>query len=369
VTTMTPRSLGASGGAQQLRGFDPALPAVDQFPSAVHSEFAGPAHPGQIRTTGASLPEQVNRTRRGLAALGAGAAATTLAGCAALVRDGPADPRLEFDAPAFAPPPSHATRAVALVLSGGSARGFAHLGMLRVLEREGLRPDLIVGTSAGSIVGAMAASGMKVSQMEALAEQLDWSVVFDFQPIQALLSGFGLGPVPGHRLERFLRSHLRQPIERFAVPFAAVAADMHNGDIVPLTHGDAARAIRASCAVPGVFAPVRAGDRLLGDGQIVSPLPVSTARALGARRVLALDVVYPPHHSEITSPLSMLFQSLVISGWRQLLAERLQADLVITPEIRSSRQLGLSSRGWLIEAGERAASARIADIRRLFASA
>ena len=318
----------------------------------------------------AALPEQVDRRRRGLAAvLGGGAVAASLSGCAVLVRNGPAGPVLEFDDPAFVPPPPNVARPVALVLSGGSARGFAHLGMLRVLEREGLRPDLIVGTSAGAIVGAMSASGMKVRQMEALAEQLDWSVVLDFEPIQALFNGFGLGPVPGHRLERFLRAHIRQPIERFAVPFAAVAADMNNGDIVPLTHGDAARAVRASCAVPGIYAPVRVRERLLGDGQIVSPLPVSTARALGARRVLAFDVVYPPHHSEITSPISMLFQSLIVSGWRHVLAERQRADLVITPEIRTTTQLGLGSRDWLIEAGERAALSRVSEIRNLFATA
>lgn len=317
-----------------------------------------------------ALPEQLDRRRRRLvAAAGGGAAAASLAGCAVLVRDGAPGPRLEFDEPASALRPPDAARQLAIALSGGSARGFAHLGMLRVLEREGLQPDLIVGTSVGAIVGAMIASGMKVGQIEAMADQLDWTVVFDFEPIQALLNGFGLGPVPGHRLEQFLRAHIRQPIERFATPFAAVAADMNNGDIVPLTHGDAARAVRASCAVPGVYAPVRARGRLLGDGQIVSPLPVSTARALGARRVLALDVVYPPHHSEITCPISMLFQSLVVSGWRHVLAERQQADLVIMPEIRTSTQLSLGDRGWLIEAGERAAQARVAEIRSLFAAA
>lgn len=297
------------------------------------------------------------------------AAVPLLGGCAALQPGQSAEPGDATEAPGFLPPPDGVRRPVALVLSGGAARGFAHLGALRVLEREGLRPDLVVGTSAGAIIGAMWASGMSVSEIERAAEQLDWTVFFDFDPVRAVLDGLGLGLVPGARLEQFLRQHLHGPIERFPLPFAAVAADMESGEVVPLNHGDAAKAVRASCAVPGVYAPVRARGRLLADGQIVSPLPVMTARRLGAMRVLALDVVYPPNHSEMSSPVSMLFQSLIVSGWRQVLAERALADLVITPEIRTSSQLGLGSRGWVTAAGETAALSRIGEIRRLFAQA
>lgn len=319
-----------------------------------------------MNPTAPGIAVRANR-RTAAAALGA-AALSQLAGCGILARRGPQPPELEFDEPVYAAPAQPVQHPVALVLSGGSARGFAHLGALRVLEREGLRPDLIVGTSAGAIVGALWASGMSVREMESVAEALDWSDLFDFDAVQALIMGMGLGPVPGQRLEAYLRKHLKQPLERFALPFAAVAADMHSGDIVPLNRGDAARALRASCAVPGLYAPVHAGGRLLGDGQIVSPLPVSSAKQLGARRVVALDVVYPPHHSEITGPVSMLFQSLVISGWRHVLAERRLADVVIAPEIKTSTQLGLASRGWLIAAGERAAEARLLELKQVFAA-
>lgn len=290
-----------------------------------------------------------------------------MTGCAAPALDRPDAPAVALDEPDFVAPPGGLRPRIALVLSGGAARGFAHVGMLRVLERERLRPDLVVGTSAGAIVGGMYASGMSTSEIERAAEQLDWTVLFDFDPVRAVLNGFGLGLVPGARLEQFLRRHLTAPIERFPVGFAAVAADMETGDVAVLNHGDAARAVRASCAVPGVYAPVRARGRLLADGQIVSPLPVRTARRLGGIRVLAFDVVYPPHQSEMSSPVSMLFQSLIVSGWRHVLAERALADLVIAPEIRATSQLGLGSRGWVTEAGERAALERIDEIRGLFA--
>lgn len=239
-------------------------------------------------------------------------------------------------------PPSGVQRRVALVLSGGGARGFAHLGVLRVLEREGWRPDLVVGTSAGAIVGAMYASGLSVAEIETAAATLDWSVLFGVDPVRALLSGIGLGIVRGERLEKFLRRHLGVPIERFPIRFAAVAADMERGEVVTLNQGDAARAVLASCAVPGLYTPVNARGLLLADGQVVSPLPVQTARSLGAVRVLAVDVVYPPQHSEMTNPISMLFQSMIVSSWRHALAARALADLVITPEIRTTSQLGLA---------------------------
>ena len=300
-----------------------------------------------------------------LRALGGGVAGPLFAGCA-----GPGAARRAregaLDEPGFLAPPPGTQRQVALVLSGGSARGFAHLGVLRVLEREGWRPDLLVGTSAGAIVGALYASGLSVAAIEAAAATLDWQVLFDFDPVRALLGGIGLGVMPGERLEQFLRQQLPLPIERFPTPFAAVAADMEQGEIVVLNRGDAARAVLASCAVPGLYAPVRAGGRLLADGQAVSPLPVLTARRLGALRVLAVDVIYPPQHAEMSSPVSMLFQAQLVSAWRLGLAERALADLVITPDIRTPAQLGLASRDWVTAAGERAALGALQQIRSVF---
>ena len=256
---------------------------------------------------------------------------------------------------------------VALVLSGGSARAFAHLGVLRVLEREGLRPDLVVGTSAGAIVGALYASGRRISDIEALVASIDWPTLIDIDPVKALLGGFGLGLARGDRLEAFLRQAIGVPLQRLQIPFVAVATDLNTGDSVLLNHGDAARALRASSALPGLYEPVRSGERLLGDGQVVSPLPVSAARTLGAQVVVAVDVVYPPQHALLTNPVSVLFQTVTISTWRHLLVERGKADVLVRPEIPPGGNLALSDREWLIAAGQRAAESMLPQLRLAFA--
>lgn len=311
--------------------------------------------------------ESTRLQRRGFAKLAmAGVAAPWLGGCATTSLDRASPVANLPEEPSFLAPGMGTQYGCALVLSGGGARGFAHLGVLRILEREGLRPDLVVGSSAGAIVGALWASGMKVAEIERASDQLDWSVLFDFDPVRAVLGGIGLGLVRGDRLEQFLRQYLVKPIESFPMPFAAVATDMETAETVALNRGDAAKAVRASCAIPALYEPVRAHGRLLADGQISSPLPVPAARQLGAVNILAVDVIYPPQHSQITNPMSMLFQSLIVSGWRHLLVERAQANLVIAPQIRSSGQLGLGSRDWIIKAGEKAAMERVVEIAQLF---
>ena len=289
-----------------------------------------------------------------------------LGGCATTYFDRAPPAANVLEDPGFVAPPKGTQRACALVLSGGAARGFAHIGVLRVLEREGLRPDLVVGSSAGAIVGALWASGMTATEIERSSDSLDWSVLFDFDPVRAILGGIGLGLVRGDRLEKFLRQYISKPIESFPVAFAAVATDMENAETVALNRGDAAKAVRASCAVPALYEPVRARGRLLADGQISSPLPVPSARLLGAVNVLAVDTIFPPQHAQMSNPMSMLFQSLIVSGWRHLLTERAQANLVIAPEIRTSAQLGLGSRERLVKAGELAAQKDLELLRKLF---
>ena len=272
------------------------------------------------------------------------------------------------DAPRFEAPPRGAQPPrVALVLSGGAARAFAHLGVLRVLEREGLRPDLIVGSSAGAMVGAYYASGRPVSEIETLAARLDLPTLIDIDPVKTLLGGFrGLGLARGERLEAFLRQSIGLPLQSMPTRFVAVATDLNTGESVLLNHGDTPRALRASSAVPGLYEPVRAGERVLGDGQIVSPLPTGAARLLGARVVIGVDVVYPPQNASLTSPMSVLFQTVTISTYRHLLRERELADLIIEPLIPPTADLVLSDREWLIVAGEAAAEKALPALRAAF---
>jgi NTE family protein len=291
-----------------------------------------------------------------------------LAGCASTIFSSskapgdvpPVDPP-RFEAQARGAPPR-----LALVLSGGAARAFAHLGVLRVLEREGLRPDLIVGSSAGAMVGAYCALGMPVAEIEVRAARLNLPTLIDIDPVKTLLGGFGLGLARGERLEDFLRESLDVPLQTMRTPFVAVATDLNTGEPVLLNHGDTPRALRASSAVPGLYEPVRLGERVLGDGQISSPLPVAAARTLGARVVVAVDVVYPPQNASLNNPMSVLFQTVTISTYRHLLREREQADLVVRPVIAPTGDLALSDREWLIAAGEAAAQNMLPALRAAF---
>lgn len=272
-----------------------------------------------------------------------------------------------FEPPRFATRSSAAPLRVALVLSGGAMRAFAHLGVLRVLEREGLYPDLVVGSSAGAMVGAYFASGMPVAEIELQAARIDLLTLIDIDPVRILLGGFGLGIAKGERLEAFLRESLNVPLQTMKMPFVAVATDLNTGEPVLLNHGDTPHAIRASSAVPGLYEPVRADGRVLGDGQISSPLPVGAARALGASVVVAVDVVYPPHNASLNTPLSVLFQTVTISTHRHLLRERELADVLVRPVIPPTSDLRLSDRAWLIAAGENAATAMLPTLRAAFA--
>ena len=254
---------------------------------------------------------------------------------------------------------------VALVLSGGSARGFAHVGVLKVLEENGLEPDFIVGSSAGALVGALYASGMPVDDVdEALAglEMSDLGSVL--WPRLGVIPG-ALGFVSGDKLKKYVKSRLPMPlIESFPHGFAAVATDVDTGEPIAFNTGDAATAIEASMAVPVVYAPVSIGGRRFVDGQVASPVPVQAARRLGARRVIAIDVIYPPQDSSLTSPLRVLFQAFLVSTYRLREMQLREADLVIAPRIRStSGQMGLGERERLIAAGEEAARAALPELR------
>jgi len=179
---------------------------------------------------------------------------------------------------------------VGLVLGGGAARGWAHIGILRVLEEAGLRPDVVAGTSIGAVVGGCWAAG-KLDALEEFARSLNRRRVFTMMDFS--LAGSGL--ITGDRLRRRLEEGLEDiRIERMDVRYAAVATEISTGHEIWLTEGDLARAMRASYAIPGIFNPVRIGRRWLVDGVLVNPIPVSAARALGAEFVVAVNL-----HSDV----------------------------------------------------------------------
>lgn len=174
---------------------------------------------------------------------------------------------------------------VGLVLSGGGARGFAHIGVLRVLEKEGARFDVIAGTSMGAIIGAFYAAGHSADDIEKIVASITWRDVVDL----SLRSGL----MKGDRLQELLQEYLPATFEELKTPLAVITTDVESGEEVVHTEGDLVTAVRASAGFPGAFEPVQMDGRTLGDGGIVNNLPVNAATLLGANRVIASDVSPP----------------------------------------------------------------------------
>lgn len=175
---------------------------------------------------------------------------------------------------------------VALVLGGGGARGLAHLGAIRELEAAGIRPDLIIGCSAGAIIGAFYADEPNISKVEKALLQLKKSDILD---TTFFSSRFGF--VEGKNLETFMKKHLHsQTFEELQIPLVIMATDLLTGNAVELSHGEIAPCVRASCALPGIFKPVLLHERQFVDGGVSNPMPVSIAKKYGAKVIIAVDL-------------------------------------------------------------------------------
>ena len=218
--------------------------------------------------------------RRRWLQLAMAAASVAMAGCQTAPQLPPPAVPVE-PPPAAAPPPPPKPPRIGLALGGGAARGFAHIGVIQALEESGLRPDLVVGTSAGSLVAALYASGKRPAELVQLADAMDESAITDW-------AFPGRGLIRGEALARFVREHTGgRTIEAMAVPLGIVATDLDSGAPILFQRGDTGMAVRASSAVPAVFQPVRIGAREYVDGGLVSPVPVRFARQMGAELVIA----------------------------------------------------------------------------------
>ncbi len=248
---------------------------------------------------------------------------------------------------------------VALVLGGGAARGFAHVGVIRVLEQEKIPVDLIVGTSVGSLIGALYAHEQNSFELEWTAFELTRDDVLDY----ALLSAT-MGPIKGERLEAFVTKKIPVPnIENLKVPFAAVATDLNRGNRVVLTRGPIARAVRASCAIPGVFQPVEHQGRLLVDGGTVDNLPSSVAREMGADIVIAVDVSQKVANYNITNLVDVTLQAVEIMFSENVERGRREADVLILPAVNGVAMMDFTQKKRLMQAGMEATQAAVPAIR------
>ena len=265
----------------------------------------------------------------------------------------PAPPVAEIVVPK---PPPRLPR-IGLALGGGAARGFAHIGVIQVLEENGIHPDLVVGTSAGSLVATLYASGKNGAALSQLADGMDETAFTDW-------SFPGRGLLRGEALARYVRDQTGgRMIEQMKVPLGIVATDLDNGQPILFQIGDAGMAVRASSAVPAVFQPVRIGTREYVDGGLVSPVPVRFARQMGAELVIAVDISAVPEGNPTGDPMRMLMQTFAIMGRSINTFELREADVVLRPKLLGVSGADFASRKRSIQAGRDATVAQLADLR------
>jgi NTE family protein len=297
-------------------------------------------------------------TRRGWLAL----ALLALAGCQTTPSPPPDTPPVT--ATAAVPPvdptlpkPVPKPPRIGLALGGGAARGFAHIGVIQVLEESGIRPDLVVGTSAGSLVAALYASGKNGAVLGQLADSMDETAITDW-------SFPGRGLIRGDALARYVREHTGgRTIEKLPLPLGIVATDLDSGQAILFQVGDVGLAVRASSAVPAVFQPVRIGTREYVDGGLVSPVPVRFARQMGAELIVAVDISAAPDGNPTGDPMRMLLQTFAIMGRSINNFELREADVVLRPKLPGVGGADFTARKRSIQAGREAALALLPTLR------
>ncbi len=282
-----------------------------------------------------------------------------LAGCASSPQAPEATVPLTPAVPTEVTPAAKVPPRIGLALGGGAARGFAHVGVIQVLEEAGIRPNLVSGTSAGSVVAALYASGKTGPQLQQIAETMEEATIADWT-----LQIFTRGALRGEALAKYVNTQVGQkPIEAMTIPLGIVATDLNSGNEVLFQRGDTGTAVRASSAVPAVFQPVKVGSREYVDGGLVSPVPVRAARKMGAELVIAVDISSPPEASSANGTLEILLQTFTIMGKSINTFELKDADLVIRPNLTGISSADFGARRRSIEAGRRAMLAALPQLR------
>jgi len=295
----------------------------------------------------------LNHFERGLIQLKWALLAVFVAGCAG-TKPPPQAPVTPAPAVAQKVPPK-----VGLALGGGAARGFAHVGVIEVLEEAGIRPDVVVGTSAGSLVAALYASGRSGQQLRATAMAMDEAAFADWT-----LPIFNRGVLRGEALARYVNTQVaHRLIENMVLPLGIVATDLNTGQGVLFRRGDTGTAVRASSAVPAVFLPVKIGSQEYVDGGLVSPVPVRYARQMGAELVIAVDISSAPEGNPSADPLQILLQTFAIMGKSINTWELRDADVVVRPALRGMSSADFAGKRRAIEAGRAAMQSALPQLR------
>jgi NTE family protein len=291
--------------------------------------------------------------------LSALAAATLLAGCGSA----PTKPSTPAALAPAAPPQPLPLRHVkiALALGGGAARGFAHIGVIKALEAQGIVPDIVVGTSAGSVVGALYASGYSGFALQKIALDMDEATISDWA---VPFFGKSSGVLKGDALQAYVNKAVHNaPIEKLKIPFGAVATDLKTGQPILFRRGNTGMAVRASSAVPSVFQPVTIGNRTYVDGGLVAPVPVRFAKEMGAEFIIAVNISSATETQATVSSLDVLMQTFTIMGQRLNHFELKDADIVITPALGTMGSADFNGRNLAVLAGEQAAASVMAELK------
>jgi NTE family protein len=248
---------------------------------------------------------------------------------------------------------------IGLALGGGAARGFAHVGVIQVLEEAGIRPAMVTGTSAGSLVAAIYASGKNGTALQQVAETMDEATFADW-----MLPIFNRGFLRGDALAKYVSQQVGgRKIEDMPLPLGIVATDLNSGLGVLFQRGDTATAVRASSAIPAIFPPVKILGREYVDGGLVSPVPVRYARQMGADLVIAVDISSAPEVNAPSDTLQILMQTFTIMGKSINSLELRDADVVVRPALNSVSSADFGSRRRAIEAGRQAMLSAMPQLR------
>jgi len=250
---------------------------------------------------------------------------------------------------------------VGLVLGAGAARGFAHVGVIKALEAQGIRPDIVVGSSAGSVIAALLASGATGNELNRLALNLDEATIADWG--LPFAGRFG-GLIKGDALQNMVNREVQnKSIEQMRIPLGIVATELQSGKGVLFRTGNTGLAVRASCSVPGVFQPAVISGKEYVDGGLVAPVPVSYARQMGATLVIAVNISSEPVHQDASGTLGVLQQTISIMQRSINQYELKSADIVIQPHLKQMSSGDFKSRNAAILAGEVAAQEQMGLIK------
>jgi NTE family protein len=270
-------------------------------------------------------------------------------------------------APVIAPEPVATIKRppkIGLALGGGAARGFAHVGVIAALEEAGIKVDLVVGTSAGSMVGAIYASGKTAAQLQEVALKMEEAEITDWT-----LPFFSRGILRGEALSNYVNRQVNNKLmESLPIPLGIVATDLRSGQGVLFRQGDTGRAVRASSSVPSVFNPVKIGDREYVDGGLVAPVPVRYAKQMGAELIIAVDISATPEGNAADGTVAVLLQTFAIMG-KSINEYALQgADVVIRPELVGVKSGDFTAKRRAMDAGKLAMQRQIPQLKALIES-